>query len=37
MIGGRLLHEEVQQKCDLVAPRFEKLVYQSIVAIAKSI
>ena len=37
MTGGPLLHEEVQQNADLVAPRFEKLVYQSIVAIAKSI
>ena len=37
MTDGPLLHEEVQQNADLVAPRFEKLVYQSIVAIAKSI
>lgn len=34
MTGGPLLHEEVQQNANLAAPRFEKLVYQSIAAIA---
>ena len=37
MTGGPLLHEEVQQNADLAAPRFEALVWKSIVAIAQSI
>lgn len=37
MTGGPLLHEEVQQNADQVAPRFEKLVQCSITAIARSI
>ncbi|MGM9629857.1 purine-nucleoside phosphorylase [Butyricicoccus sp.] len=37
MADGPLLHEEVQQNADLAAPRFEKLVWKSIVAIAKSV
>lgn len=36
MSGGPLLHEEVQQNADLVAPRFERLVWKSISAIARS-
>lgn len=36
MTGGPLLHEEVQQNADQVAPRFEKLVQRSIIAIARS-
>lgn len=36
MTGGPLLHEEVQQNADQVAPRFEKLVQRSIVAISRS-
>lgn len=36
MTGGPLLHEEVQQNADQVAPRFEKLVQRSITAIARS-
>ena len=36
MTDGLLLHEEVQQNAGQVAPRFETLVYQSIVAIACS-
>ena len=34
--GGPLLHEDVQKSADEAAPRFEKLVYHSIIAIAKS-
>lgn len=34
---GPLLHEEVQQSADQAAPRFERLVRQSIIAIARSI
>lgn len=37
MTGGPLLHEEVQQNADQVAPWFEKLVQCSITAIARSI
>ncbi|MDO4173989.1 MAG: purine-nucleoside phosphorylase [Eubacteriales bacterium] len=37
LTGGPLLHDEVQQNADLAAPRFEKLVWASIVAIARSI
>lgn len=37
MTGGPLLHEEVQQNADQVAPCFEKLVQCSITAIARSI
>lgn len=37
MTGGPLLHDEVQQNADAVAPRFEKLVHRSIAAIARSI
>lgn len=37
MTGAPLLHEEVQQNADRSAAAFEKLVYQSICAIAKSI
>lgn len=33
---GPLLHEDVQKSADEAAPKFEKLVYHSIVAIAKS-
>ncbi len=36
MTGGPLLHEEVQQNADQTAPRFEKLVRRSIVAISRS-
>lgn len=36
LTGGPLLHDEVQQNADQVAPRFEKLVKQSISAIARS-
>ena len=36
MTGAPLLHEEVQQNADRSAAAFEKLVYQSICAIAKS-
>ena len=34
MTDGLLLHEEVQQNANEAAPRFEKLVYQSVLAIA---
>lgn len=36
LTGGPLLHDEVQQNADQAAPRFEKLVKQSISAIARS-
>lgn len=37
MTGGPLLHEEVQQHADQIAPRFEKLVWKSVEAIAQRI
>ncbi len=36
MTDGLLLHDEVQKNTDSAAPRFQKLVYQSICAIARS-
>lgn len=37
MTSGPLLHEDVQQNVDEAAPRFERLVWKSIVSIARSI
>ena len=37
MTGGPLLHEEVQQNADEAAPRFQKLLTESIQEIARSV